>query len=267
MNLIDILRTVPRSKLGILEVEIYDELAELSTKIDSMAQQGESRIALHKRGIHAYRNGLNRALFGQEAESEGPDYSLGYKTGQRIKAMMRQGGQSLDARMINTYGIFIRLLIGKEGSSGVINHLSEELGVLAQAYNDPYNFLLDAFGRGDKVTMVGEALQRIIFPYKQLVEALSRRRFNESEVKEFESKKDLCFEDHVQLGIIYMCRGEKGKAKRQFMQASLRAAGTELYKPLKGVTDYFSLAYNLFNEAYSKVQLAQQFEMNGKQKK
>ena len=260
-NLVDILNGIVQKEENI-ETNVIEILHNLSEIVESDIGRDESRLSAYNEELRDFMGGLKNGYHQPEQEiideirSYGIDnsspYGYGHSIGYNAKNKIVEGQNDIEARSFNNF---------YEQLNNVALNIKSELEELSQSLKDSYNFLLEQLPKGNGMDKnIGEGLVKILSSYRDLTQGLLDETLNESFIEQLKGKKEPTFDDQLQLGIVYLFRGNFLAAQEQFYEARNKAPNHDLNFPLRDVDCNPLNTNSIFRSAYSRIKFAQEFE-------
>lgn len=255
-KLVDILRNASDrrdlARLGVLDSGIFESLALLSSNVhfDGMENGRPKTISSYQEALENLAAGLDDGYKNAAKPADrNKYYDHGYYVGRSAKERIDSAIDTKDVQALSSK----RLM---EQWRGVIPIMQDELKVLAQAHQDLYQFLLSYIDtHNDGFSDIAEGLTLLFAQHEALVRHLLLGQLSDDFVRNHEHKSEPSPEDHAQLGIVYLFRGEISGAKHNFTQAE------PSYNKLEHVAGRILKAYTIFMYANSRARLARKFDL------
>lgn len=259
-GLFDVLRGMPRrQEFGTLDTAVDNALGIIAG-IEILEPSDGSRIRLHLDALKQFLSGVNDGYSLKASDAMSMYYKIGNNVGTDLGEKLKyleahgriEGAESFKA--------------AHKQLTGIISALIEEFGVLEQARDYPYNFLVSHISDGvsNEEKAISKGLVQMLSSYKDVVENLAKGLISPSDIEKLERKEKKGFWDYVKLGMIYFFRGDVYITQRQFLDAT-RVQDNELTQSVKDVGHNINHASKIFEAAYSRISLAHQFEASGSQ--
>lgn len=256
-NLTDILDR-ERIRYGVSDLDsgVFEVLQKLSEKVEEGTKEDESRLAAYHAAVQDFAVGLdmgNQKVQDTSWASEISSQVLGIETGARVHSNTAESQPKI---LVKSYQ---KLLDDLKQTSGI---LDTELGDLESAYQDPAAYLYDKLPKVvSSHKYVGEAIVKILGAYDDLTAKLLSGTLEEGFIKRLEAKNRKSFDDHMQLGIAYMFKGNMVDAAKHFKGRRRNSNNEHLIDAVRMLADNIHYSSLTFNLVYSKIEFARNFEL------
>ena len=258
--MLDLVGILEREELshGLANIDsgVFKVLQKLSELVEDGREENESRLALYHTAVLEFWDGLDRGNYEAPNVSETSEVSpqvLGIETGNRVYSSTAEGQPKIQ---VESYQKFLGDL---RRALGILN---TELEDMVSAYQDPLAYLYANLPKAvSSHGYVGEAMVKILGAYGDLTGKLLNGSLEGEFIERFEAKSRKSFNEHMQLGIAYMFKGNMVDAAEHFKGRRRNGNNEHLIDAVRTLADHIHSSSLIFGLVYSKIQFARNFEL------
>ncbi|MBU90554.1 hypothetical protein CMO94_03340 [Candidatus Woesearchaeota archaeon] len=269
-NLVDILeREGEKYGLSIVDSGVLDIFNQLSGIVEIGIGEERSRLEANHIAVLYFLDGLKNN--GTKTPFGFPYIEKGIATKSRVLGLKTRlqfsdniegiiGKEKQPKIKVGSYGRF------SDDLNRTLVVLDTELGDLESAYQDPLAYL---YAKLPKVVSshkyVSEAMAQILRAYDNLTADLLNEDLEEGFIENFigklERKSRKSFDDHMQLGIAYMFKGNMVDAAEHFKDRRRNSNNEYLIDAMRTLADNIHYSNRIFSLVYSKIEFVRNFQL------
>lgn len=245
-------RELPEAdKLGSLDSEVDKLIGFLSLKI---AERGNSiPLYAYKAAIHDFSTGYSSGLDGRPApDSQNPEIRWGHEAGLAHHKLK----EDAELKQENTRATHIEMV--SQQIKGVLDGLYSEIGMLIEAQQRPFEFLLLQIRANNKGhSEISDGLAAVLSHYEDWTTLILNNGVVEKYRQVLEGVDT--FDSNIRLGILHLFTKGPGEAQHRLNLASNQAVDQQLLESLHHVRGNPYPAQLMLKPGYDRIKFAGQF--------